>query len=163
MVPHQAEVPMETNQGYPHRVTTLIKPQGRKVNMSELLRTAAQDHRRSCQVRQNEMHPKEDWLSLAYGMMKTGITTQNLCQETKWAEERWHAWWPGGMETGEAWPNAAKAWKEEQKPAYSATLPPGIQRGRGASWREKCDVEWDSRLHSWTPFSSLSWLNRKDV
>ena len=35
----------------------------------------------------NGMHPEKDRLSLACGMMKTDITTQNLGQETKWTQQ----------------------------------------------------------------------------
>lgn len=111
VVPHQAQVSVETNQEYLHRVTPLIKPQGRKANMSSIKslssylppRTSAEifkwdHHWEEAMGFLNKVVEDTEWNAPRAGWAQLGIWNDedwhyypDLCQETEQRKGDMHA------------------------------------------------------------------------
>ncbi|XP_032888322.1 carbonyl reductase [NADPH] 1-like isoform X2 [Amblyraja radiata] len=172
----QAEVTMATNffatRDMCTELLTLIKPQGRVVNVSSLMCKVAllkcspelQNKFRSPTLTEDELvelmrkfvddakngvHPQQGWPSTAYGVSKIGVTVLSMIHARRLSKERaadkilLNACCPGWVKTDMAGPNAPGTVEEGAvTPVYLALLPEGAEGPHGQYVSDKTVQPW---------------------
>uniref|UniRef100_A0A8C9PN18 Carbonyl reductase [NADPH] 1 n=1 Tax=Spermophilus dauricus TaxID=99837 RepID=A0A8C9PN18_SPEDA len=172
----QAEVTMKTNffgtRDVCTKLLSLIKPQGRVVNVSSVLSLVylkrcspeLQQKFRSETITEEELvglmskfvedakngvHEKEGWPNSAYGVSKIGVTVLSRIYAWKLSEQRrgdkilLNACCPGWVRTDMTGPSATKSPEEgAETPVYLALLPPEAEGPHGQFVQDKKVSEW---------------------